>query len=301
MIFPTISPITLAEGEQKGVKFAESIGATSLAALRAIPAEKLLDESSKQGIPRFSPTVDGYFYPKLPVDLYAAGEQAHVPLLVGWNSQESGYTSILGQNEPTPENYIKAVQTLYGNLADEALKNYPGTTVDEVKLSATALAGDRFIAYSTWKWFDLCSKTGNSPVFRYFYERPRPAMRTEMGNAVAGLAGGVMKEPDANIPKAPAAIGAVHSAEIEYALGNLPTNRVYDWQPEDYTVSAIMQAYFANFIKTGNPNGIGLPVWPAANSGKTVQVMHIDVNTRAEEDTTLDRYQWLDKQYSVKK
>ena len=64
-----------------------------------------------------------------------------------------------------------------------------------------------------------------------------------MGNATAGLAGGVIKDTSANkAPKMGPAPGAVHSAEIEYALGNLPTNRVYDWQPEDYKVSEIMIA-----------------------------------------------------------
>jgi len=300
MINPTLAPVTLAEGEQAGVKFAAKISASSLADLRAIPAEKLLDDASQRDVPRFASTVDGYFFPKLPVELYAAGEQAHVPLLVGWNSEEMNFRVVTGSNEPTPENYLKALQTLYGEKANEALKYYPGSTNDEVKQSATALASDRFIAFSTWKWYDLCLQTGKCPVYRYFYERPRPAMRLEMGNAVAGLAGGVIKDSGANTPKAPAATGAVHSAEIEYALGNLPTNRVYDWQPEDYKVSAIMQEYFTNFIKTGNPNGIGLPEWPVANSGKSVQVMHINVNSRAETDNTTERYLWLDRQYIKK-
>ena len=56
--------------------------------------------------------------------------------------------------------------------------------------------------------------------------------------------------------------GAVHSAEIEYALGNLATNLVYAWTPDDYKVSGIMEGYFANFVKTGNPNGPGLPPGP---------------------------------------
>jgi carboxylesterase type B len=60
---------------------------------------------------------------------------------------------------------------------------------------------------------------------------------------------------------APAARGAAHSAEIEYALGNSPTNKVYAWTPDDYKVSETMQSYFANFIKTGNPNGTDLPTW----------------------------------------
>jgi len=300
-INPTMPPVTLAEGEQNGVKFAATIGASSLADLRAIPAEKLLDEASQKGVPRFTATIDGYFYPKLPAEIYASGEQAHVPLLVGWNSEEMNYHMVMGANEPTPENYLKALQTIYGDKANEALKYFPGSTNEEVVKSATILAGARFIAFSTWKWFDLCCKSGNSPVYRYFYERPRPAMRPEMGNSVAGLAGGVVKNTDANAPKAPAATGAVHSAEIEYAMGNLATNRVYDWQPEDYKVSAIMQEFFANFIKSGNPNGIGLPLWPAVNTGNAVKIMHIDVNTRAEEDKSKDQYMWLDQQYSTKK
>lgn len=76
---------------------------------------------------------------------------------------------------------------------------------------------------------------------------------------------------------------------------NLPTNRVYDWQPEDYKVSEIMQAYFVNFIKTGNPNGGGFPTWPAVKSGSPAAVMHIDVNTKMETDTGRDRYLFLDK------
>ena len=99
----------------------------------------------------------------------------------------------------------------------------------------------------------------------------------------------------------PPATGAVHSAEIEYAMGNLPSNIVYDWKPEDYQVSAIIQEYFANFIKTGNPNGMGLPEWPKAVNGKPAMVMHIDVNTRAEADQWEDRYKFLDTQFNPAK
>lgn len=115
-----------------------------------------------------------------------------------------------------------------------------------------------------------------------------------MGNASAGLAGGIVKEKDA-APKAPRARGAVHSAEIEYAMGNLGYNKVYAWEPEDYKVSEIMQNYFANFIKTGNPNGKGLPQWPEANKGDKVQIMHIDVHTVAQPEVHRARYEFLDK------
>jgi para-nitrobenzyl esterase len=86
----------------------------------------------------------------------------------------------------------------------------------------------------------------------------------------------------------------VHSAEIEYALGNLPTNKVFAWTPDDYQVSKTMQGYFANFIKTGNPNGAGLPTWPKA-SQQGGQLLRLDVQTKAVPDQTQARYQYLEK------
>ncbi|QNF35850.1 carboxylesterase family protein [Adhaeribacter swui] len=288
-------PTTLAEAEKTGETFGSSVGATSLAALRAMPAQQLLEATGKPGVPRFPVVVDGYFFPKSPTQIFMAGEQAKVPLLAGWNSEESGYRGILGQEAPTPENYAKGVQKLYGDQANEILKVYPATTEEEVIQAATALASDRFIGYGTWKWIDVHAQTGNKPVYRYFYLRPRPEMTPEMGNAVAGLAGGVIKNPDAAAKKAAPARGASHSAEIEYAMGNLATNKVYAWQPEDYKVSETLQSYFADFIKTGNPNGNGLPKWPALTSGKPAPVMYIDVNTRLETDKTRERYLILEK------
>jgi para-nitrobenzyl esterase len=293
----TLPPAPLSEGEKNGVEFTTSVGAKSLADLRAMPADKLLEATAKVPFGRFSATVDGYFFPKPPSQLFAAGEQAHVPLLAGWNSEEMNARVVLGQEKPTPENYTKAVQKLYGEQASEVLKLYSGTTEDEILQAATDLASDRFIGYSTWKWADIQSKTGGKPVYRYLYSRPRPAMTPEMGNAAPGLAGGVVKS-DAPAAKAPPARGAVHSAEIEYAMGNLATNKVYAWTSDDYKVSEVMQNYFANFIKTGNPNGSGLPAWSAVTNGNAVPVMHIDVTTRQEPEQKRGRYLFLDPLYS---
>jgi para-nitrobenzyl esterase len=284
---------TLAQGEQMGVGFATSLNATSLTALRALPAQQVLEATGKQGAPRFSPVVDGYFLPKQPTEIFAAGQQAHVPLLVGWNSQEMAYQMILGPNAPTVANYTTAVQKLYGDQATEAMRQYPAATDADVEQAATNLAGDRFIAYSTWKLADAQIQTGGKPVYRYLYARPRPVMTPEMGNATANLAGGVTKGTGAAAP-APPAKGAVHSAEIEYALGNLPTNKVFAWSADDYKVSETMQGYFANFIKTGNPNGAGLPTWPAA-SQQGGQYLRLDVTTKAEPDQTRARYEFLEK------
>jgi para-nitrobenzyl esterase len=288
------APMPLAEAEPAGVTFAAQVGAASLEALRALPAQQLLEAAGKPQAPRFRPVVDGYFFTKALLATYAAGEQARVPLLVGWNSQEVDYHSLLGSAPPTLENYRAAVQKLYGPRAAEALQRYPAATDAEVAAVATDLAADRFTAYATWKWANLHGQTSGQPVYRYLYVHPRPAMTPAMGNATAGLAGGVVQQP-ASAPKVPPATGAVHSAEIEYALGNLATNKVYAWTPADYQLSKTMQAYFVNFIKTGSPNGAGLPTWPAANRPPTGQILRLDLTTQAVPEPHRARYEFLDQ------
>jgi para-nitrobenzyl esterase len=297
-IMGTLPPVPLSQAEQAGTKFAAEMGATSLAALRALGAQQILEAAAKGGfasIGRFPITLDGYFFPEAPSAIFAAGRQAHVPLLVGWNSEEMTWLALLRGREPTPENYQQAVREQLGKRADEALNLYPASTREEVIEAATDLAGDRFIGYSTWKWSDIQTKTGGKPVYRYFYARPRPPMSLEFAGATPGLAGGVARSQNAGAPQTAPARGAVHSAEIEYALGNLATNRVYAWTPDDYKVSRVMQEYFANFIKKGNPNGPGLPTWPAAESGKPAQVMRLDVDSRADIEKHRDRYLFLDQ------
>jgi para-nitrobenzyl esterase len=258
-----------------------------------MPAAQVLEAAAKPGAGRFGSTIDGYFFPESPREIFDAGKQAHVPLLAGWNSEEQGARGVLGRDEPTRENFDKAVTRLYGANAPAVLAEYVAAKDEDVMQAATDLASDRFIAYSTWKWIDLCAKTGGKPVYRYYYSRPRPRMTPEMGNATPGLAGGVIRGTGAGTPPPPAR-GAVHSAEIEYAMGNLATNKVYAWAPEDQKVSETMQAYFANFVKTGDPNGAGLPKWPAVNAGGAAEFLRIDVETKAETEHHRGRYAVLD-------
>lgn len=300
LINSSMDPIPIKEAEQIGEHFGAELGAQSLTALRKMDAQKLLDAAGKRGIPGFQATIDGHFFPKSPTEIFAAGQQAKVPLLAGWNSEEMTYMFLLGQEKPTLENYTKAVQKLYGKDAGEVLKVYKADSDEDVVQVATDLAGDRFIAYSTWKWLDLHTQTSGQPVYRYLFSRPRPPMVAEMGNATAGLAGGVVKEDDPDAVKMPQARGAVHAAEIEYALGNLAHNKVYAWTPEDYKVSETMQSYFANFIKTGNPNGEELPNWPAIDSQSDVQVMHLDVKTEKKSEKHRNRYELLDRLHQKK-
>ncbi|MVT09125.1 carboxylesterase/lipase family protein [Chitinophaga tropicalis] len=295
-INPTMTPVSKETAERNGVLFAEKLNAKTIAELRAIPAAELLDKAYQKDMPPLAMNIDGYFLPKSLTEINNAGEQAHVPLLAGWNSAEIPYNALLWGDEPTPENYAKKVKQLYPEKAAEVLKLYPGNTREEVIASATALASDRFIVYSTWKWADMHTKTSGQPVYRYVYSHPRPPMTPKMGNAQAGLAGGVIKNAGPS-PKPQVFQGAPHAAEIEYAMGNLASNEVYAWTKEDYKVSATMQSYFANFIKTGNPNGKGLPYWEADKPGAASKLMDIDVQPvqRVQKDT--DRYLFLDKEY----
>ncbi len=262
----------LEAGERDGSSFGgKLVGDITglLAKLRAMPADSLLAATAKSGW--FPVVVDGYFFPKTPRAIFAAGEQMHVPLLAGWNSAEQNYKALVG-NDTSVEHYQQEVHKAFGDKADKILEVYKATTPAEVKKAATALESDNWIAYGTWKWLVEHLGTGGSPVYRYWFAHPRPA-------SVDG--------------KTPAAEGAGHSWEIEYALGNLKTNKVYAWTPLDYRVSDIMENYFANFIKTYNPNGNGLPNWQPL-SADDPSFMVIDGLPHMEKDHHADRYRLLD-------
>ena len=279
-LFPAMGgTVTRDSTEKAGVSFAQKAGAANLAALRAMSAMEVLEASGQPGVPRFGVNVDGYFFPDSPASIFLAGKQAKVPLLAGWNSEEMNARALL-QETPNAENVKALLARLYPNRAEEAAKVFPASTAEEALQSVTDLAGDRFIGFSTWKWLDVHAKTSGKPVYRYLYARPRPP--TVEAGVTPNLAGGVTR--GGNTPPPPPARGAVHSAEIEYAMGNLHLNKVFAWTDDDRKVSQTMQAYFENFIKTGNPNGQGLPNWPigAVDASGNAQRIRIDVETKAE-------------------
>ena len=301
----SLPPQPLAEAEQNGVKFATAAGATNLAALRAMTAEQIQEASAKaQGV-RFSTAMDGYFLSKTLAASFEAGEQSKVPLLQGSNTQEQSARSVLANTEPTPENLAAAITKFYGDKADPVLKAYTATNTAEVYEAADHLASARFISYGTWKWADLHGKTSGKPVYRYLYARPRPTYLGIPGEPPpsAGRGGNAGRgagapQPTAQFPPAPR--GAAHSAEIQYAMGNLELDKRYTWEPADYEVSKTMQAYFVNFIKTGNPNGPGVPSWPAYSADTKYQRMRIDAKSQAEPEVDRARYLALDSVMSVK-
>ncbi len=260
-INPTLAPVPLAQAEKIGADFAKQIGYPTIKELRALSAKKLLELYTKSRRFGFPICIDGYFLPKSLPEIYNAKEQAQIPLLVGWNSAEMTGLAFMAGKPYTKKNFIERVKASFPHNYKEILKAYPHQTKEQVERSATDLASDGFIVYSTWKWFDLQRKNSPKPVYRYLFDNARPPLAD--ANLTPGLAGGVMKK-DKNAPAMPKPIGAAHSQEIEYCLGNLYLSPWYAWKKKDYAVSDTMETYFANFIKTGDPNGKDLPEWPAA-------------------------------------
>ena len=284
--------LTLKEAEQKGVELAKQIGKKNIKDLRALPAEELMKLAAVKAIPTYN--IDGYFLTEQPTETYAKGNQTKVPLLVGGNNQEMSPWALLAGKQPTVENLKAGAKAMFGDNVDEAFRLYGiNSDKDVLEQPGINLASDLFLDYSTWKWGNMHKLTSGQPVYRYRYCHPRPAMAIK--GKVAGLAGGVVDAKEGQ-PQMPQDKGAVHSADIEYAMGTLPTNRVYDWQPEDYMVSDIFSQYYVNFVKTGNPNGLGLVEWPTTNGKAVAPVLQIDVNTTVKADEQMEkRYDFIDK------
>ena len=231
----SLPPQPLAEAEQNGVKFAAAASVDTLAALRAMTAEQIQEVTAKTQSFRFSTAMDGYFLSKTLTALYEASEQAKIPLLEGSNTQEQPARAVLGQGEPTPETLASAITRFYGDKAGPVLKAYAASTTAEVYEAADHLASARFISYGTWKWAELQMKTGGKPVYRYLYARPRPPYLGMPGEpAPAPAVSGRGATGGTGTPRPPAPRGAAHSAEIQYAMGNLGIDNRYAWEPADH-------------------------------------------------------------------
>ena len=257
-----------ADAEAAGEKLLESAGIASLADALALGSDKLQELLPPRGMSNV--VIDGYFMTESADDVFAKGEQAQVPLLAGWNSLEGTPMQALRGQAPTLKNYKEAMRPQFGEMTDEIFEAY-GIMSDEDVMSQKGLdlASDLFTGFPTWKVCDYHVKTSDQPVYRYHYMHPRPQVSAKMGDKVAA-------------PKPMIAPGAVHSADIEYAMGTLDTNEFYDWQPEDYAISRLFLSYYANFCKNGNPNGEGLPAWSSITRENcdAAPVMIIDVESR---------------------
>lgn len=294
-INPTMAPVPLTEAEKQGKEFLENAGYSSIADFRKLSTREIYEiynESKRFGFPL---VIDGYFLLKSLPEIFNAKEQAKVPLLLGWNSAEIPGAAFMQGQPYTEASYVAKVKETYPKKYEEVQQLYPHGSEKEIELSATALASDRFIVYSTWKWFDLHRKNSKQPVYRYLYSKLRPPLRDQ--NLDSGLAGGTVAKIS-DTPKAPEPVGAPHACEIEYCMGNLHLVEDYVWTADDFKTSQTMQNYFANFIKTGNPNGENLPVWSKADANDSQPpVMIINTESKLQKAENDARYLFLDKDY----
>ena len=299
------NPVSQADADAAGAALLKEAGIANLADAMAINADSLQKILPPKGMANV--VLDGYFMKESADAVFEKGQQAQVPLLAGWNSLEAHPMQVLQGKAPTYQNFKNALKAQFGNMTDEILTAY-GIAADEDVLSQKGfdLVSDLFTGFPTWKVCDYHAKTG-LPVYRYHYMHPRPQVSEKMGDKVGALAGGVREKTEEE-KKAAAqpeiAPGAVHSADIEYAMGNLDTNEYYAWQKEDYDISKLFLTYYANFCKTGNPNGEGLPQWTAITKDNLdkAPVMKIDVESKEIASPEKENaYRTLEKFYKSRK
>lgn len=254
--------------EKTGGEFGEQVFHTStVAKLRKISAEDIQKAVEDKKSPRFAPDVDGYFLPEPLEKIYAEGRQAHIPLLAGWNADERREI-----DNVSLVSFKEHAQKEFGANSDQFLAAYSATTDESAQKAAGDFAGDRFIAFSTWRCIETHIATGNSPVYRYFFALGSPPV--DKFHKIQGL--------------------AFHSDDIEYVFGTLDSRQAAVWRLEDRKLSDLMGAYWTNFARTGDPNGEGLPHWPRYDDAGGWQVMHLEANSAAKPDAFRKRHLFLD-------
>jgi para-nitrobenzyl esterase len=277
----TLPFATLNERAAHDAAFAKKVlGTDDLDKLRTIPASELVSHKELDQSQSFPPDIDGYFLTDTLPHLFARGEQAHIPLLAGWNEDEVR-APVVAHIEGSPIDALTAmVDKLFGSHADEVLKVYPHATDAEAKRSIGDLADDTFLVYSTWAWLEAQVKTGAAPVYRYRFD----------------LAAGDSKFH-------PLGSGAFHSDDIEYVFGALASRPGYTVRPEDAQLSETMMRYWTNFARSGNPNGAhthgqALPKWPRYEAATDWSVMYLDATSAAHPDDLRQRYLTLQHVYA---
>jgi para-nitrobenzyl esterase len=257
---------TLAEGERKGSDLADKVGAHSLAELRRVPAEKLLETRGAA-----NPLVDGYVLPSDPYTIFAEGKEAPVPLLAGWNANEGATFP----HAKTLAAYQQWVHAKYSDIADRVLELYPARTDDEAKAAAKAVVRDSLFAWGPWSAARQHSKNG-FPSYLYYFSHPQPLPSGKSFDEIDSADG----------------LGSFHSSEYPYIFGTLDVLS-RDWTRADREVSDRLQSYWVAYAYGGSPNAPGLPRWPQLTAAGETS-MHLGDTTSAGPVPNLDRLKLFD-------
>jgi para-nitrobenzyl esterase len=238
---------TLADQEADGVRFATAKGASSLAALRAMPAAQVFAPipSAPQGGAAVAPfrwttIVDGYALPASVGEIFRAGRQNDVATLTGANADESGASP---QPTATVQSFTAQATQRYGEDAAAFLTLYPAPTDAEAKVAANTSARD--LARTTmYLWALERAKTARTPVYTYYWTHPLPG-------------------PDV------ARYGAFHTSEVPYLLNTLSMSP-RPFTARDHLLADRFSSFIVNFAATGDPNGQWPSRWEPVKPGEPV-------------------------------
>jgi para-nitrobenzyl esterase len=223
---------TLRLAEESGQAWLESLGAATLRDARALSAEKVEAAQRNPGAPRFWPPVDGHVISGDQFELWQHGRFNDTPILVGDVSDEAAGFGVRKVNAAAFEAEVRAG---YGKHASAILAAYPHATDEEAMRSSTQLRSDVIFNWGQYTWARLESSRGKHKAYVYYFDRPSAA------------------NPN----------GSGHGQEVAYVFGNLGVGGRAAPTAEDRALSEQMQSYWVNFAIRGDPNGAGLPKWPA--------------------------------------